>query len=346
MIHPISGQRTANNPPAGDDPLEEPAAPVLLWDGVTSLAASTLFHAALLLILALFIFQGDETPLIDVLDATMPPEPVPEAITLSQIEIVQGMNADARQSSSEALDDVRELANASDPPPVIVTTASVRGLVPSKRPGDANGFGGEALAGLGESSGLGDFQGDAGEEVAEGEVGFFGAKDKGKSFVFIVDCSLSMTRATAAYRSQNGVVSRFERAREELGQSLGHLSPEQTYYVIFYNHETYPMYFPLPAPGMVPASGEHLMLTRNWIDNISPGGGTDPRQAFQLALALRPDVIFFLTDGAIPPATRNVARENNKSRTRIHTIAFGIPDPLGVLKGIARDNQGRFRFVP
>ena len=97
---------------------------------------------------------------------------------------------------------------------------------------------------------------------------------------------------------------------------------------------------------MAPATTDHLGLARTWIQNVIPHGGTDPQDAFRLALSLRPEIIFFLTDGAIPPGTRVVAKQSNKSRTRIHTVAFGLPNNQEILKGIAEDNQGRFRFVP
>ena len=69
------------------------------------------------------------------------------------------------------------------------------------------------------------------------------------------------------------------------------------------------MFFPRNAQDLVPARTEHVNMARNWITQIQPGGGTDPREAFQLALSLKPEVIFFLTDGAIPPATRFVAKQ-------------------------------------
>ena len=141
-------------------------------------------------------------------------------------------------------------------------------------------------------------------------------------------------------------VTRFFRARQELYASLGQLSENQTFYVIFYNHQTFPMFFPQNAQALVPAKAEFLDKARNWIAKFEPGGGTDPREAFLLALSLKPEVIFFLTDGNIPPVTRFVAKQANKSRTIIHTIAFGIQNYQDILKGIAADNQGRFTFVP
>ncbi len=156
-----------------------------------------------------------------------------------------------------------------------------------------------------------------------------------------------MRSPTSVYDSRlQSYVSRFLRARQELYLSLGQLSRTQKFYIIFYNDKTFPMYAPQIVQSMAPAATEHLSLAKLWIQNFNPGGGTDPQMAFQLALSLKPEVIFFLTDGQIPVTTRGVAKMYNKSRTRIHTIAFGIPTQQGILKAIAQDNQGRYRFVP
>jgi hypothetical protein len=302
----------------------------------------------LLLILAIFVSQrAEDEKLITALDVQMEPLPEPEAITVTDVSVEERLNAAEDTDSSKALDAVRQLANASAPPPKSVAMLSTRSLLPAMLTRDGNGFEGGALAGLGESAGSGVIAGNGDEEEGKGEVGFFGTKDKGKSFVFIVDCSGSMTEATGVIEPRTQVlVTRFLRARQELYLSLGQLAEDQTFYVIFYNFHTFPMYYPQNALGLAPATADHLGLARNWIQNVVPGGGTDPRMALQLALALKPDVIFFLTDGIIPPASRMVAKQNNKSRTRIHTIAFGIQNHQDILKGIAQDNQGRFRYVP
>lgn len=350
MANPIPGQRIAMNPPpaATESPGEEEASgvPAVFVERVVSYFVSLVFHAALLLILALFVYHQNaaDEPRIDAIEARI--EPLPEAIRVTDISVEERLNADEDSDSSKAVEDVRQLANASEPPPVTVALSN-RGVLPTMMPGDGNGFGGNAQAGLGESAGTGEVAGNGSEEKGTGEVGFFGTKAKGKSFVFIVDCSSSMDTLTLTYNPrQKAPITRFLRARQELYLSLGQLARDQTFYIIFYNHDTFPMYYPQPVQGMAPATTDHLQLARAWIQNVVPRGGTDPREAFQVALALRPDVIFFLTDGAIPPVTQKVARENNTSRTRIHTIAFGLPTNQETLKGIAQENQGRFRFVP
>ncbi len=321
----------------------------MVQDRAVSFFVSAAFHSAMLLISALFVYQQQsDNELTEIVEARLDSQPLPEAeaITFADVSVLEQMNADDETDSSQALKDVRQLANASEPAPVRTAFFSPHGVLPSTIPKDGNGFGGDALAGLGDSAGSGIIAGSGSEEQGDGEVGFFGTKAKGKSFVFIVDCSGSMTKPTTILQPRQPLVTRFVRARQELYSSLGQLSREQTFYIIFYNHETYPMFYPTPAQGMAPATTDHLGRARTWIQNVIPHGGTDPQNAFRLALALRPEIIFFLTDGAIPPGTRVVAKQSNKSRTRIHTVAFGLPNNQEILKGIAEDNQGRFRFVP
>ncbi len=57
-------------------------------------------------------------------------------------------------------------------------------------------------------------------------------------------------------------------------------------------------------------------------------------------------MIYFLTDGEIPPTTRDtVKRLNHAHKTVIHTIAFGTEEGADMLKAIARDNGGKYQFV-
>ena len=88
----------------------------------------------------------------------------------------------------------------------------------------------------------------------------------------------------------------------------------------------------------------------HWLDrNVLPAGGTQPGPAFQevFALPVRPDVIFFMTDGEIVGYTaEDVAALNNRGKkVIINTIAFGDPTSQDLLKQIARQSGGVYRFV-
>ena len=87
-----------------------------------------------------------------------------------------------------------------------------------------------------------------------------------------------------------------------------------------------------------------------WFNQIDPGGGTQPKAAFEQVFSLeeRPDVIYFLTDGLIPPETVAVVGAINARgrRVAINTIAFGDPSGQELLKDISARSGGVFRFVP
>ena len=65
------------------------------------------------------------------------------------------------------------------------------------------------------------------------------------------------------------------------------------------------------------------------------------------SLKVRPDVIFFLTDGEIPDLTAvEIAAMNGRGkRVVINTIAFGDPASQALLKEVAMQSGGVYRFV-
>jgi hypothetical protein len=70
----------------------------------------------------------------------------------------------------------------------------------------------------------------------------------------------------------------------------------------------------------------------------------------QMALSLRPEAIFFLTDGALGDyglfeLMDEIRKGNADKQTRIHTVALGSPGDVASLQGIAADNGGSYRWV-
>ena len=87
------------------------------------------------------------------------------------------------------------------------------------------------------------------------------------------------------------------------------------------------------------------MKTGFWLEKAQTSGGTEPQEAMRIALALKPDVVFLLSDGDIPPETRAIVTRENK-RSVIHTIALGSNKGAVVMKQIAAENKGEFKFIP
>lgn len=166
---------------------------------------------------------------------------------------------------------------------------------------------------------------------------FFGIGGYGQTFVYVVDASDSMNDH-----------DKFERARYELLHSIEQLNGDQRYFVIFYNEGAYPM----DADEPLLASADNVAKTTNWIQEVSPTGGTNPLPALLYALSLRPDAIYFLSDGQFDPAIIREMRIRNRQNLRlhirqipIHTIAFYDRIAEGLMRSIARNSGGEYRYV-
>ena len=59
-----------------------------------------------------------------------------------------------------------------------------------------------------------------------------------------------------------------------------------------------------------------------WMQQVPALGDTDPTGALQIALRLRPDVIYFLTDGSFSRDANDIVRSIRQTRTAIHTFSF------------------------
>jgi hypothetical protein len=193
-------------------------------------------------------------------------------------------------------------------------------------------------SGSGSGSGKGNVDAIASLGMAGGGggkgVGFFGTRARADSVVFIVDTSGSMEG------------HRFDRAVEELTRSLNLLQPSQKFFIFFYSGSTFPMWGQRSAK-LLPATTGNRDKAIKWIKKFQPDGDTAPEDAIERALKLKPQVIYFLTDGEIPNTTRATAERCNKEhKTVIHTIAFEYEGGAEQLRGIAADSHGKYRFVP
>lgn len=164
---------------------------------------------------------------------------------------------------------------------------------------------------------------------------FFGLGGEAKAarrIVYVVDRSGSML----------GV---FDDLRRELKRSINALRKSQRYHVIFYSTDP-----PLEAPPgkLVSAFRANKERTFEFIDQASPQGMTQPIEAMRRAFALKPDLVYFLSDGDIPEAEalkENLRTWNRRMRVRIYTIAYVSSAGRQLLEEIAREHDGAFRFV-
>jgi hypothetical protein len=160
---------------------------------------------------------------------------------------------------------------------------------------------------------------------------FFGVRARGQFFVYVVDCSGSMIDE-----------DRLARAKQEVRRSVLALQDPQKFKVIFYNDA------PLPMPGELPRAAD--LNSKNqllaWLRLIEPEGGTDPRRAVALALALRPDAVFLLSDGEFPDGTAEAVRSKNPRKVPVHCVDLSGGLTGDQLKQIAAESGGRYVSRP
>jgi Ca-activated chloride channel family protein len=166
---------------------------------------------------------------------------------------------------------------------------------------------------------------------------FFQVPAQGRSVVYVVDHSSSM-----------GTNGRMELARRELLASLERLPESSSFQVIAYNRAVSPLR--LDGGGrLVSATTEHKRIAVQLLLALAPEGATDHLPALKQALALQPDVIYFLTDADdLRPEQVRALTQLNRGRTSIHTIEMNTSNarradmPLHIL---ARENRGVYRAV-
>ena len=165
---------------------------------------------------------------------------------------------------------------------------------------------------------------------------FFGMKSDGQSVVYVVDFSASMNaRHTSAS-------TRFHRLKLELLNSVAAMKPTQSFYIIFFNDQPIPM----PARSLQPARPPQQRLYLEWMARMRANGTTDPLSSMHMALRLRPDVIYFLTDGNFNFKTALALSRIRQPRSVIHTITFGEREAEPLMKSLAVANRGVYRFIP
>jgi hypothetical protein len=163
------------------------------------------------------------------------------------------------------------------------------------------------------------------------QASFFGIRARGQLFIYVVDCSGSMIDE-----------DRLARAKEELRRSVKALREPQRFKVIFYNDEPLPMPGDLPRPADLTSKGQLLA----WLRLIEPDGGTDPRSAMALALALRPDAVFLLSDGEFPDGAAEAIRARNPRKVPVHCVDLGSGGSGEQLKRIAAESGGKYVVRP
>jgi hypothetical protein len=179
-----------------------------------------------------------------------------------------------------------------------------------------------------------DGRGMAKSGVGRGGATFFGVRAQGRKFVYLVDNSSSMDEG------------RFETAVAELVRSVRMLDADQLFYVIFYSDMAYPLFYPDAAPRMVPATLENKERLADWLPTVELCGRTRGEEAMAMALALAPDAIYLLGDGAFDDRTIRRTLAIRAPRPTIHALGFDMEERAAAgFKLLAKKFGGTFTHV-
>ena len=151
-----------------------------------------------------------------------------------------------------------------------------------------------------------------------------------KKIVYVVDRSGSMTDS-------------IDYVKYELKRSISELTEDKEFHVVFYSSGP-PV--EMPARRLVNATERNKQLAFEFIDGVVPQGETDPSKALERTFACNPELIYLLTDGEFDKTIVGlVKRLNVGGKITVHTIGFLYQTGEAVLKQIADENNGQYKFV-
>jgi hypothetical protein len=248
-----------------------------------------------------------------------------------KVEVVP--SADGTTPKGEPRDPATDTLLSEILPPTVPSEEVQRAL-----PGpQTSGVGILSGTGIGGGGGAGGGSGGAsGRGIGPGTE-FFGTRENANSFAYVIDCSGSMAMRKA-----------LDVAKRELLASLEQLPPDAKLGVIFYNLHATTFSDPGGRRGLMPATRENKSRVSAQLGTVQPDGGTDHMLALRTAIALRPEVIFFLTDADL--MTRNDVAEilDEAGKIRIQAIEFGLGPDLGgsaPLRHLAQATGGAYRYI-
>lgn len=303
---------------------------------VPAWAVSMLLHVVLIIALALWMDRRPSG------QGNQPDRAVGVAVAhrMADRTVYETVEADNSDTESDSNDSASAAAAAAaSTAPSAAQPIDVDGLLAAitDTPMPDSGQGSGSALEAGDGAGAGPMtDGDGGGPKAS--TMFFGASGSGRRFAYVFDRSDSMNG-----KPLNAVKSELMRSMDLLGDG-------QSFQVIFYNNR--PSYFEADGFTMLPASDSMKSRVKKFVRNIDAFGGTEHYDALRMALNLRPDVIFFLTDANIPQLnTRELDEIRNRcveAGATIHAIEFG-QEPLApkktFLRQLAQDNRGEYRYL-
>ncbi|MEI6474358.1 MAG: hypothetical protein WCO75_03090, partial [Planctomycetota bacterium] len=108
-----------------------------------------------------------------------------------------------------------------------------------------------------------------------------------------------------------------------------------------------------PEQESVQATPANRKEALGWVGRHEPDpqSGSGTWDAMRMALLMKPEAIFLLTDGEFDPSDLGMLRDeidagNKDKLTQINTVAFASEVDVPSLRTIADENGGTYRHVP
>ena len=244
--------------------------------------------------------------------------------------------AESREASAGPSSAGSEFDDLLSETPAVDPTAALPEAFGRLGPGDLEGGGIGSAHGAEEGPGAGPptIGGKARTQV-------FGIEGEGYKFVYLFDRSGSMGGTGN---------SALAVAKGQLLESLKHLERTHQFQIIFYNHRLWRFNPNGDSARLLFATERNKDLATRFVRGMTADGGTHHEDALLAAMALRPDVIFFLTDADEPrlwPSQLERLRRRAAGVT-IHTIEFGFgpqQNARNFLVQLAHQNKGRHTYI-
>jgi hypothetical protein len=290
--------------------------------------------AAFLALTVLAVTRPSPPERVSIMSASWDDEPLEE---LAEVEIaaeeVEPLDVEALPEPSLA-----DLAVV-DPAPVALEEPAAIADQPDLGGGEDFGGGldaGDLLAAIGgesggggEGAGAGSGGGDEGGGTAAGAT-FFGKKGTGRTALFMCDNSASYAPGG------------FQAVLLELSRAVAFMKPDQSFHIVFFSDAAYPMFHPEGIDTFLPATPDNKRKLDAWLGTVELCiGGQGIRRAAELARSLKPDVVYFLSDGDHAESVIDRMVALRLDGTVVHTFGMqsdvrdrrtGLLDPERVVK--------------
>lgn len=313
-----------------------PVLPQSSWSDMRAWSASCIFHTVVLVLFAL-MWRSQSRGTSGDTDRPVGIAVAHQTGKGTEYSLEGGSSSSGSSTSASSSQTVSLTTNDLFAPPISIDSLVAELMGDSNGvPTGAAGSQGTGLSGDGNSSGSGTGKGKGKGNKAK--TSFFGVEGTGSSFVFVVDRSDSMNANDA---------SPLRSAKRELLKSLASLNEYHQFQIVFYNDSVFPM-----SGKMIFATDADKRRATQFVRSIPGDGGTSHMPALKLGLAMRPDVLFFLTDADDPslslPQLRELQEKADLSRTTIHTVQFNLGPAANNgswIRGLAEMNRGTYKYL-